>query len=749
MRIRYTIPLLFILFLFPALIYSQGVDQFVTLRGRQFYKPDGTPFYPLVINYSVDLFYNQGTSVPIPDALYIMPVVAFGTSRWLIECNDQTSCLNQIETDFIKIKSLGFNTIRLNNVFYEKAVDGLVGGQVRYAARKSNGWPNEVLEQLPLTPPYSDPLGNTARFFQLLGMVINLAEQHDLFVILDETKNGYSIIKTNNWQANKADYLNYVGAKADYFKLYPNLLAHAFVEEPDHTNFNKGEICEFMSDIYDRAKGMDPLHLITYGPTKDDVIGWDPAVCKVDFLSPHYYLGWNKDGTNTYDLSLAKLRIQSDLYYEYLFCPMPWIVGEIGFSAIDDDATYTSNQTNIPPYTDGTVSEQGVFTQESLGWVRDCNASGYSWWNYQENMWGSPREDGLGLLRHGDVNDPANTKPAATKFYGYLTNDMAPTPSPPLTPPNNFDDPYLYNTNYYNIPNIVQGTLKDINGNGIAGAVHCWVRYGIRAMNGTVIHELTGRRQFTSLGSSMNSPLGFFKITPFYQGSFDYPLVRETRISCYGCDVISEGSWVNGMDPDGIGPFVPINSDRIINHYEPFRYDEFISGVVPVNEIKEFYGWNSVTANSTFIYGTSNITARDEINLQSQFEAQRFSEVHIFPSEVFQNCTLFSNYSSARRGNFEESRSNNNDVLTLNFIRESDEIIIYPNPSTGIFRINIDMTDRNEYLIDIFDFSGRLILQDKLNSPSRTIDLSKFSKGIYLLKLQARNQNFTKKIIIN
>ena len=83
-----------------------------------------------------------------------------------------------------------------------------------------------------------------------------------------------------------------------------------------------------------------------------------------------------------------------------------------------------------------------------------------------------------------------------------------------------------------------------------------------------------------------------------------------------------------------------------------------------------------------------------------------------------------------------------NDIDFLN-----KNINIYPNPSEGVFTIK--MKNILDFHYEIFDISGKLITNKiDVTVNSFEINLSKYSKGIYFLKLQSNKGVITKKLII-
>jgi photosystem II stability/assembly factor-like uncharacterized protein len=80
---------------------------------------------------------------------------------------------------------------------------------------------------------------------------------------------------------------------------------------------------------------------------------------------------------------------------------------------------------------------------------------------------------------------------------------------------------------------------------------------------------------------------------------------------------------------------------------------------------------------------------------------------------------------------------------------DTDYFSIYPNPSKGIF--NIRMAAINEFDYSVFDITGKLISQRYKVTPSNreyALDLSDFSLGLYLLKIESEGHRITKKLIL-
>ena len=71
---------------------------------------------------------------------------------------------------------------------------------------------------------------------------------------------------------------------------------------------------------------------------------------------------------------------------------------------------------------------------------------------------------------------------------------------------------------------------------------------------------------------------------------------------------------------------------------------------------------------------------------------------------------------------------------------------MYPNPANGnkiYFNLKKDVN------VNIYNVLGKLITSEKVNTNNNSIDISNFSKGIYLLKINSGKRFITKKLIKN
>lgn len=83
----------------------------------------------------------------------------------------------------------------------------------------------------------------------------------------------------------------------------------------------------------------------------------------------------------------------------------------------------------------------------------------------------------------------------------------------------------------------------------------------------------------------------------------------------------------------------------------------------------------------------------------------------------------------------------------IDYLNES-KIKIYPNPTKGRLVVEfIDYAEIQDMTISVYDMSGTLLLNTKVNSSLINIDLSSFSTRTYIMKISSAEESTTWKII--
>jgi len=71
---------------------------------------------------------------------------------------------------------------------------------------------------------------------------------------------------------------------------------------------------------------------------------------------------------------------------------------------------------------------------------------------------------------------------------------------------------------------------------------------------------------------------------------------------------------------------------------------------------------------------------------------------------------------------------------------------VYPNPTNGVFAIELD--DNTKYVVAINNVLGQTVYSTTTNGMNTHIDLSSFDKGVYTVELKNKNAIYTEKVIV-
>ena len=78
-------------------------------------------------------------------------------------------------------------------------------------------------------------------------------------------------------------------------------------------------------------------------------------------------------------------------------------------------------------------------------------------------------------------------------------------------------------------------------------------------------------------------------------------------------------------------------------------------------------------------------------------------------------------------------------------------VLIYPNPSNGIFDLDFQPGYAESYVMKVYNTYGQLVYSDKMevsvSGGKKTVDLSNFSKGVYTISLQSKERKMMVKLI--
>jgi hypothetical protein len=89
-----------------------------------------------------------------------------------------------------------------------------------------------------------------------------------------------------------------------------------------------------------------------------------------------------------------------------------------------------------------------------------------------------------------------------------------------------------------------------------------------------------------------------------------------------------------------------------------------------------------------------------------------------------------------------------NNITGINELNKSNIVQILPNPTLGIFTIDLHNLKENDLSIELFDAVGQIVYKEKMaNSLNHNIDISKLPTGIYYLRIFNRQIILNKKVL--
>jgi hypothetical protein len=413
---------------------------YIHITDKQFRDANGRDFYPLIMNTKMDIVHPGGTLSGTPLLTYSLQ---YDEDEGL-DCFNQEDCDRDILAQFNRIKAMGFNGIRVmgisprfatnyRNLFTSRRFTGFT-----LATQTNNPWKEYFV---PIQRPYNQSpqadflikqyekiLQLAAQVPQPFYVVFNLLNYYSQDVV---THRPYDI------QVISPYYAEFLDVVASRLCSYPNLLAYDLFNEPmyfEQMDLAKEDACQLVN-LWTYVIKRHCNQLVTLNNIWNDMYEWGPASMNIDFYSVHFYPDRREElfsSQEALEISLERFRCMANWYKHN--CPMPWIIGETGFSCIAG-SDY--------PVVHGDMEQQETWAKQTLDISRNSGASGYSWWFDQETCWNT-YEDGFGLLYHGKrFTDPPsrlNEKDAVQVFRKYLKNDLAPKPVPPDLPPVKFSD---------------------------------------------------------------------------------------------------------------------------------------------------------------------------------------------------------------------------------------------------------------------------------------------------------------------
>lgn len=342
-----------------------GEKGFVYLEGKTF-MIDSVPFFPLAINYKIDLIADS-------NRIGVAPYKGYYDDAKFPDQNIDSN-RNRLEADIALIKKSGFNTIRLITLG-QTEIDN---NQFCIRMRAFNAYDSLLL--------LNDD-ANLKKYFDCVQIVFDIIKKYEMkAILLAETKIGEPQGKV------------FLQKLFKNFKSEKTILAYDVYNEPlyfDSAKHTKEQAMQIAMQWQEMIDSCAPYHLSTIGlASSREVLNWDPNLMAVDFISFHPY-------------EYEKNQVLSEIYWYSKHVEKPWIVGETSLPADDDSIPYTA---------------QSAFATKTYYQTCNCGGSGYSWWQYKDVRWNEFHASYMGILNRKDttysngISIPGTLKPVAGIF---------------------------------------------------------------------------------------------------------------------------------------------------------------------------------------------------------------------------------------------------------------------------------------------------------------------------------------------
>ena len=236
-------------------------------------------------------------------------------------------------------------------------------------------------------------------------------------------------------------------------------------------------------------------------------------------------------------------------------------------------------------------------------------------------------------------------------------------------------------------------------------------------------------------GSSNNKALEIANNTGNSVSLSSYVIKKQTNGS---------GSWSTGISLSGSlangAKFVLVNSSIASNCYSTSSANISTTATELTfngnDAVGLFKNGTLIDIIGTYNGGSANFAVNETL--------RRNSNVAV-PKTTFNKSsdwTVYSTDTCSGIGN----KSTASKTETINSTETEFSFSVYPNPSNGIFTIDINIQEN--YSIEVISTLGKVVYS-KDNISSSTINISNLQAGVYMLKIASKGKIKTKSIIIN
>jgi hypothetical protein len=374
MYFRYLIVIILSLCVFICCVDTkfekvEAPKEFVTLKNNSFRLND-TTFFPLTLNYIAEFRYNN-------NEFWISACKDYSHKNKAIYFDKDSSVL-QFQAHMELIKEMGFNSIRL-----------VRAGAVKIDPETRNIFV-KVRTKLPKDTilELTDSPTNYNIYLEAINESIKIIENV-----------GLKVVYLTNLSPDFEELESHFIKVAKKFQNNSTIMAYDLFNEPlyfDKKERSKEDVFEYVNDWQRMVRKYAPFHMSTIGLEGiREVFEWDPNILNVDFISYHPYEHEPK-------------QVMNEIYWYSKYTNKPWVIGETGWytSKLNESKNSTSQKT---------------FVYKTLSQALNCNASGYSWWQFKDVSWKDLKNhsDLMGLVSKEGIT---NTKKSNFPIVGNVKN---------------------------------------------------------------------------------------------------------------------------------------------------------------------------------------------------------------------------------------------------------------------------------------------------------------------------------------
>jgi len=179
--------------------------------------------------------------------------------------------------------------------------------------------------------------------------------------------------------------------------------------------------------------------------------------------------------------------------------------------------------------------------------------------------------------------------------------------------------------------------------------------------------------------------------------------------------------------------WIPENNDpAVLTIFNNTEAEEVTLNKITVNQGEEWWYYFAYNGQSFSLDEEVNIVIPRGQSIQLEVYMNIWAKELVYPVLYFENTLPLVSLVTAL--NWTESVSD----------QEKTPIRVYPNPSKGVFNLNLD---EGQWDVEVYDMTGRKVYENRMDGRS-VLDLGKCPKGVYFLKAMGESRGVTAKIMV-